>query len=133
MLDKLLLISCILVITMGSVVVQFPDGLVAVAMVLVLAAGFGLTFRKYTDEKQFITTIFLVALALRMGFGLFIYIFELNLFFGGDDVAYDRNGAEIADYWNGVIASSRIIDTFNPRSGAAWGMDYIVAAIYYVL
>lgn len=132
MLQKFLLMACVLAIAMGIVVVPFPYGATAIGFVFLLSAILILVFRKYTDEKEFITTVFLVALALRIGFGLFIYIFELNSFFGGDDVAYDKNGAEIADYWSGVIASSRVIENFNPRSGAAWGMDYIVAAIYFV-
>src|SRR3954453_21987741 len=112
MLHKFLLISCILVITMGMIVVPFPYGVTAIAVVFFFSAGLILTFRKYTDEKEFITTVFLVALALRIGFGLLVSLFELNTFFGGDDVAYDRNGAEIANFWNGVIATSPVIENF---------------------
>jgi hypothetical protein len=133
MLTRFLLVACILVIAMGVVLVPFPDGLVAIGMVFVLSAGFVLIFRHYTDEKPFVTTVYLVGLAARMGFGLLIYIFEGNEFFGGDSLAYDRTGQQLVAFWMGLLNPERPIVQIDPTSGVAWGMYYLVGGIYYVL
>ncbi len=133
MLNRFLSIACVLVIAMGIVLVPFPDGAVAIALVLVTSILFIFIFRHYTDEKDFVTTAFLVALALRMGFGLFIHIYELREFFGGDAIAYDIRAKEIVGSWMGVVGSlESSAYHFNPASGAAWGMYYVTASIYYI-
>ncbi len=133
MLNRFISLACILVIAMGIALVPFPDGAAAIAFVMALAGGFIIAFRKYTEEKEFITTVFLVALALRMAFGLFIHIYELREFFGGDAFSYDVKGAEMVEAWMGLaINPDSTFFEFDPRSGVAWGMYYITAGIYYI-
>ena len=133
MLNRFLTLACVLVIAMGVVLVPFPDGAAAIALVLAMSAALIFAFRKHTEEKEFVTTVFLVALALRMGFGLFIHIYELREFFGGDALAYDARAAQMAGDWMGTtINPNTSIFEFDPRSGVAWGMYYITASIYYV-
>lgn len=133
MLNRFITLACLLVIAMGIVLVPFPDGAAAIALVMTLSAGFVILFRKFTEEKQFITTIFLVGLALRMAFGLMVHIFELREFFGGDAFAYDMKATEMVDNWLGLsINPDQTAFEFDPRSGVAWGMYYITAGIYYI-
>lgn len=132
--NRFLLLACILVIAMGSIVVPPPEGAVAVLVVAILSAIAIFVFRKFTEEKEFITTIFLVALAVRMAFGIIIHVFELRDFFGGDAKAYDMYGAMLSDSWLGHAVRSEGLDyQFDPRSGAGWGMYYLTGAIYSVL
>jgi hypothetical protein len=113
--------------------VSFPDEASAL-LVVAISAGIALAlFRHYSDEKDIITTLFLGALVIRLGFGMFIHVFELRDFFGGDSLTYHAHGMAISDYWSGLT------DTRNPiyrvatmTSRPGWGMNYIVAAIYYV-
>ena len=133
MLHRFLLLACILVIAMGSVAVPFPDGAIAVLVVAILSALALIIFRHYTDEKEFITTVFLVALALRMGFGIFIHVFELRDFFGGDAKAYDLSGSILADTWLGHPPANGMTVQIDPRSGNGWGMYYLTGFIYTVL
>ncbi|HEX3102143.1 MAG TPA: hypothetical protein VHQ01_10140, partial [Pyrinomonadaceae bacterium] len=131
--NRFLMLACVLVIAMGSVVVPFPNGAIAVMVVGVMSAIALVIFRKYTEEKEFITTIFLVALALRMAFGILVQVFDLREFFGGDAVAYDLYGSVLADTWLGhAVAGSLTIDN-DPRSGVGWGMYYLTGIIYTVL
>ena len=133
MLNRILTLACVLVVAMGIALVPFPDGASAIALVLVMSLGFIVAFRKYTEEKEFITTVFLVALAARMAFGIFIHIYELREFFGGDAFAYDAKAAQMVENWMGLsINPDTSFFEFDPRSGVAWGMYYITAAIYYV-
>lgn len=133
MLKRFLPLACLLVIAMGIVLVPFPDGASAIALVMTMSAVLIFTFRKYTEEKQFITTVFLVALALRMGFGLLIHIYDLREFFGGDALAYDVKAAKMVSNWLGTTVNpDDSLFEFDPRSGIAWGMYYITAIIYYI-
>lgn len=133
MLNQFISLACILVIAMGIALVPFPDGAAAIAFVMALSALFIIAFRKYTEEKEFITTIFLVGLALRMAFGLLIHIYELREFFGGDAFAYDAKAALMVENWMGLsINPDNTLFDFDARSGVAWGMYYITAGIYYV-
>ncbi len=133
MLNQLISLACLLVIAMGIVLVPFPDGAAAIALVMAMSAGFVVLFRRFTEEKQFVTTIFLVALALRMGFGLFIHVYELREFFGGDAFAYDAKAAQMVDNWLGLsINPDTSFFEFDPRSGIAWGMYYVTAIIYLI-
>jgi len=113
--------------------VGFPDEASALLLVVV-AAGIALSlFRHYAEEKEFITTLFLGALVIRLAFGMFVQAFDLVSFFGGDAVTFHNQGAVIADYWNGLIDSRDWYyqwATSTTRPG--WGMNYLVAGIYYV-
>jgi len=132
-LNRFISLACILVIAMGIALVPFPDGAAAIAMVMALSALLIIAFRKYTEEKEFVTTVFLVALALRMAFGLFIHIYELREFFGGDAFAYDVKAAQMVENWMGLsINPDTSLFEFDPRSGIAWGMYYITAVIYLI-
>src|SRR5258708_36393582 len=99
--NRFLVLACGLIIALGMVVVPFPDGAVAIALVLAVSVFPILIFRRLTDEKDFITKLFLVALALRMAFGVLIYIFELQSFSGGDYASYDSHGVALVDGWLG--------------------------------
>lgn len=134
MLNRFLLLICVLVIALGTVVVDFPDGAAAIGLVFVTSAIAILAFRRFTEEKEFITIVFLVALALRMAFGVFIHVFDLREFFGGDAYAYDLHGARIVDIWLGRdTLSTEVAFIVDTSSGAGWGMYYVTAAIYLVL
>ena len=133
MLGRFLLLACVLVIAMGSIAVPFPDGAIAVLVVAILSAIALVIFRRYTDEKEFITTVFLVALALRMGFGIFIHVFSLREFFGGDARAYDIYGSLLADTWLGRAQAGGLSVQVDDASGAGWGMYYLTGFIYSLL
>jgi 4-amino-4-deoxy-L-arabinose transferase-like glycosyltransferase len=133
MLNRFISLGCMIVIAMGIVLVPFPEGAAAIAMVMAVSAAFIFAFRRYTEEKEFITTVFLVALALRMAFGLFIHIYELREFFGGDAFSYDAKAAQMVENWMGLsINPDQSFFEFDPRSGIAWGMYYLTAVIYYI-
>lgn len=134
MVNQFLLVGCILLVALGLFAIPFPDGPAALGFVTVLSAGVILLFRKYTEEKAFITSVFLTGLVLRMGFGIMVHVFELRPFFGGDALAYDVNGWSLVNVWIGRnLETNALIVQNNPASGAGWGMNYLTAAIYLVL
>lgn len=134
LLQRFLSLLCVLVIAAGVVLVDFPEGIVAVAFVFALAAIVILAIRRYAEEKEFLIKIFLIALALRMALGVVIQVFELREFFGADALGYDANAAHLVDVWMGRAELTGTLRMQNdPGSGSFWGMYYLTASIYYFL
>ena len=129
-----LILACLLVATLSVVLIPFPDGVVAVVLVSVLSAFSIFIFRRSTDEKEFVTSVFLFALLLRVSFGILVHVFELRGFFGGDADLYDFNGASMADVWLGHSRMTEYLAYQNTHgSGAGWGMNYFVGLIYLIV
>lgn len=133
MLNRFLLLGCTLLVALGIFAIPYAEGLPALALTGALSIPAILIFRKFTAEKEFITTVFLTGLILRMGFGLMIHIFELRPFFGGDALAYDVRGWSLVEAWLGInTETTTLILHGSPESGAGWGMYYITAGIYMI-
>lgn len=125
--------SCGVVVFVWMLTFGFPDGVSALLVVLFSSTLALFLFRRFTEEKDFITTLFLGALVARLAFGMFVHIYDLRDFFGGDALSYDVYGAAIRDYWLGLTDSKDILyqrATLTSRPG--WGINYLVAAIYTV-
>lgn len=132
--DRYFIATCLVIVTLGMVTVAFPEGAASILVVLVLSIIALLIFRRFTEEKDFITTVFLGALLIRLAFGIFIHAYDLREFFGGDALTYDYIGWRLVEYWSGLITAD---DPFVHRTllnaGPGWGMNYLVGGIYYVL
>ncbi len=118
------------------ITVAFPEGAASILIVLAFSTVALMLFRRFTEEKDFITTVFLGALLIRLAFGIFVHAFELREFFGGD--ALDLRllaGWRLVDYWTGQIPVGRSWRCNRTRStsGPGWGMNYLVGGIYYLL
>lgn len=134
MLNRFLLLAYLLIVALGLFAVPFPYGAVGLMIAAILSVFALSIFRRSTEEKKFITTVFLVALALRMGFGLLVQIFEWREFFGGDAVSYDINGSNLVDIWLGHRVINDLIAFQNdPTTGTGWGMNYLTGCIYLLL
>ena len=126
--------AILLVVALGVIVVSFPDGAAAILVVLILSGFCLMVFRHFTVEKEFITQVFLLALVLRLGFGIFVHLADLREFFGGDALTYDYRGNILLESWMGTL-NPHSIDAFLATStaGPGWGMYYIVATLYGML
>ncbi len=134
MLNRFLFLAFGLIIALGLFAVPFPDGPVALMAVLILSVVALIILRRFTGEKEFVTSVFLAALTLRLGFGILVHIYDLRPFFGGDAISYDANGASLVDIWLGHTLRNDVLRYQNdPSSGAGWLMNYFTGAIYMVL
>ncbi len=132
--DRFFIAACLIVVILGMVTVAFPEGAASILVVLAFSAVALLIFRSFTAEREFLTTIFLGALLVRLAFGIFIHVFELRGFFGGDATTYDTNGWRLVEYWTGQIASDDLAaQRAWSTAGPGWGMNYLVGVLYYVL
>ena len=134
MLNRFLLLAIGLIITLGVVVVVFPNLATALILVLALSSIVLMVFRHFADDKVFVTRVFFAALFVRLGFGIFVHIFDLRDFFGGDANTYDYRGNILMEIWSGhAVVDSPTAQTAVATTGSGWGMTYLVGAVYYVL
>ena len=120
-------------VAFGAIAILAPEGIGAAVMLVGLSLIFVPVFRKYSSDADLVTKVFFVALGLRLVFGLFVYINDQFVFFGGDALTYDYRASLILDHWYGVIPgnSPDLIRATN-TAGPGWGMHYLVAGIYYL-
>jgi len=132
--DRFLILAGVIAIALAMAFIAFPDGAAALLMVLVPSLVAIAIIRHYSDDKRYITNVFLLALILRLGFGIFVHWFDLRLFFGGDAITYDYKGNILLQSWFGQIPSSDIeVQRAAAMSGSGWGMNYLVAALYAIV
>jgi 4-amino-4-deoxy-L-arabinose transferase-like glycosyltransferase len=131
--DRFLAISVLGLLLLGLVFIAVPDGGVAILVVILFSAATLFVIRRFTQEKEFITNIFLSALCVRLVFGIVLHIFELRDFFGGDALTYDFLGNRLAEVWSGLPVPNDFL-TFRAlsTSGSGWGMNYFVGALYFI-
>jgi hypothetical protein len=116
----------------------FPNGAIAVLIVLTFSLiAIGLIRRFAPEEKLYLTRIFLIALLVRIGFGLLINFLSMQEFFGGDVLTYDSFGKILVKVWSGESIPNSYqnaywIERAQSTSGPGWGMNYLVGAIYYI-
>jgi 4-amino-4-deoxy-L-arabinose transferase-like glycosyltransferase len=133
--ERLLKIGSIILLTaMGVGLLVTDGGATSILVIAIFSFVFVETFRRYADDKEFVTWIFLGALAARLAFGLLVHTYDLREFFGGDANTYDFRGWMLVSQWFG---ESRILDAESQlvlrTQGSGWGMYYFVAAIYSLL
>ena len=122
-----LIFTAIIAVTMSAI--DFPNGAIALILVLLLASPFLLVFRKISTDHEFLTDIFLIALVARLSLGIFIEILNLRSLAGPDANGYDQVAVWLIEYWNGTRLLVIVVQFALLRSGANWGMNYLVAGL----
>ncbi len=132
--DRYFITTCLVLVTLGMITIAFPEGAASILLVLALSTVAILIFRRQSEEKEFITTVFLGALLIRLAFGIFVHAYNLRDFFGGDSLTYDFNGWKLVEFWTGNISADDILlQRALATSGPGWGMNYLVGGIYFIV
>jgi hypothetical protein len=107
------------------------DSAKAVLLCGVLASFAGWIFYKQRDNGLFLLRIFVAALLIRVLLGTLILVFNARDFFGGDAFHYDYYGFAQLAAWSGDRYFNALMRLYNGGGlASAWGMAYMVAAIY---
>jgi 4-amino-4-deoxy-L-arabinose transferase-like glycosyltransferase len=133
--SRFLIIATFAMLVIGMSVIGLSDGGVTALVVMVFSIGALILFRSFeSEEKEFITGIFLGALFIRLTFGIIVHVFQLREFFGGDAITYDLVGTRLADIWWGIpVPADAFTVRANSTSGSGWGMYYFVGAVYFII
>jgi hypothetical protein len=111
--------------------VTFPDGVVGILLVVVCGGIVIFIIRQNVEEPQFLITIFLLALFVRLLLATISHVFKIQGFFGEDSSLYDDLAYRLSQVWLGQASG---IDPENMRamstSQPGWGMNYVIAFIY---
>lgn len=109
------------------------EGPVALLVTVLVSGVTVFIIRRHSDEKNFLTYIFLTALCARLIFALVVHNFQMGMFVGPDAGFYDELGRKISDHWLGFG------DPLDPVlleglsiSGPGWGMNYLAGVLYLV-
>ena len=125
--DRFLIIAGVIAIALAMAFIAFPDG--AAALLVVLLPGLLTIFliKQFAEDKQYVISVFILALLLRLAFGIFVHWFDLRAFFGGDANTYDYKGNLLMQSWLGQVpASDPEVQQAAAMSGPGWGMNYLV-------
>jgi len=127
--------SILLALTaLGYFIAEGFDGILAFLMAGLVAGAVIYVVRWAELEVDYLINVFLLALSVRLALGLFIHVYDLREFFGGDALGFDKVGELIVGVWSGEVPADtplamRTMSTSNP----GFGIHYLIAAIYYVL
>jgi len=129
--DKIIVILYF-VVCFIIVVSTFPEGGVAVLLLIISLLIVNFIIRRFSENADFLQRLFMIGLLLRVSLGTIIHVFELRDFFGPDSFAYDRYANIIVDTWSGNTITNNVaeIPIALSMTGAGWGMKYFVAFIY---
>lgn len=130
--NRILIIICAL-FGLAMSFAALPEGALSVLLVLVVSFPILYIIRNYSEEKEFLTNIFLIALLARLLFGFTIQLFEIKLLIAEDTTGYDSLGWRLAEIWHGVpVPNDYTTQRATMTSGPGWGMNHLVGAIYYI-
>ena len=130
--DKLLTSWCILV-AFAMIALAFPRGIAAVFLTTILSFVTIAVINKYAEgkeERTLVIRVFVAALLVRIIFGLFVHVFDLHDFFGGDAKTYNDLGYRLLESWFGPVPDDIITERAMITSGPGWTMKYLVAVVY---
>jgi len=129
--DRFIVFGVVLMVVAGGMIFLAPEWGTALIVAVMMSGLTIFVMRKFTNEADFVTRVFLIALVLRLAFGILVHVFDLRQFFGGDANTYDFRGSKLLGYWNGsVFANDPDLLLAKQTSGSGWGMNYLVAVLY---
>jgi hypothetical protein len=128
---KALLVLTALVLSIVIFTIVPDQGGAALLVCAVFAGVAGLFISSVKNDKSFLLRLFIGGLLIRVLVGTIIFVFNLQDFFGGDARTYDALGYFLLKTWQGETYYKSLANSLTATSGAsAWGMLYLVAAIY---
>lgn len=85
------------------------------------------------EDRLFLLRLFVIAIAARIALATVIHVGDWETFFGGDAHTYDIFGKSLLQSWYGDVYHSARYAGFIKSGAGAWGMLYVVAAVYGVI
>jgi hypothetical protein len=136
-----LLIVAVIVFAVPAIVSEFPDyetystfdAAQAVLVCMLLASVVGYFAYQDKEHGSFLLQLFAWGLLIRMLVATFIFMYNVQEFFGGDAITYDFFGYAQMKAWFGDSYFKAIANGFMSGQASAWGMVNMVAVVYAVI
>lgn len=125
------LIIVFVLLLCGGVIWFVPNqGPGALALCALVSLPTLLVLVRTHEERTFLLRLFVIALMGRIVLATVIQIGNMENFFGGDAHTYDIFGKSLLQSWYGDAYHSARYAGFIKSGAGAWGMLYVVAAVY---
>ena len=130
---NVLILVLTLIICGGLIWVKPEEGPGALAFCALVSLPTIIILARSGDEKTFLLRLFLIGVLVRVMVASIIYTAHMEEFFGGDANTYDIFGQSLAQSWHGDDYHTQKYNSFVASGASAWGMLYMVAAVYEVI
>ena len=114
----------------GTLFVRPSEAPAALAMCAIAALPTIIILARTPEQRTFLMRLFVLALVVRMILAVVIYVGHMEEFFGGDANTYDTFGQSLVEAWHGNEYHQAKYEGFVVSGATAWGMIYLVAAVY---
>jgi 4-amino-4-deoxy-L-arabinose transferase-like glycosyltransferase len=130
---NVLIIATILAIFGGVIFVRPEEGPGALAMCVLVSVPTIIILARAPEQRTFLMRLFLIAVVVRIALAMFIFVGHMEEFFGGDANTYDTFGQSVVASWHGDTYHTDKLFGFMNSGASAWGMLYLVGAVYEVV
>src|SRR2546421_2824345 len=127
---NIVIIGVLLIVCAGVISITPIEGPGALAVCAVVSLPTIFVLPRSGNEKTFLLRLFLVAMMVRIILATVIFKGHMEDFFGGDATTYDLYGQSLIQAWHGDAYHASIYSHFSQSGVGAWGMLYVVAAVY---
>lgn len=130
---NILIIVLTLLVCGGSIFMQPADAPGGLAFCALVSIPTIIILARTAEHRTFLLRLFLLAVAVRIILATVIFTGNMEEFFGGDANTYDIFGQSLVQAWHGNVYHAGKYSSFVQSGASAWGMLYLVAAVYEVL
>src|SRR5215510_3096344 len=130
---NILIIASILAIFGGVVFMRPEEGPGALAVCVLTSIPTVIILARTPEQRTFLMRLFLIAVIVRIVLAMVIFVGHMEEFFGGDANTYDIFGQSLVAAWHGNAYHAAKFEGFTQSGASAWGMLYLVAAVYEVI
>jgi len=127
---NILLICLILVVCGGAIFLNPSEAPGALTFCALACLPTLIVLARTREEKTFLMRLFVLAVMVRVIIATVIFTAHLEEFFGGDANTYDIFGQSLVQAWHGDAYHAGKYLSFVQTGATAWGMIYLVAAVY---
>ncbi len=128
-----ILIFLVVAVCGGTLFIRPSEAPGALAMCALAAMPTIIILARTPEQRTFLMRLFVLALVVRMILAVVIYVGHMEEFFGGDANTYDVFGQSLVEAWHGNEYHQAKYESFVMSGATAWGMIYLVAAVYEVV
>jgi 4-amino-4-deoxy-L-arabinose transferase-like glycosyltransferase len=130
---NILIIASILGIFGGVIFLRPEEGPGALAVCVLMSVPTIIVLARSPEQRTFLMRLFLIAIVIRIVLAMVIFVGHMEEFFGGDANTYDIFGQSLVASWHGDVYHTGKFISFTQSGASAWGMLYMVAAVYEVI
>src|ERR1043166_1559991 len=130
---NIVLISLVILVCGGTIFIRPTEAPAALAMCALASMPTIIILARTPEQRSFLMRLFILALVLRIVLATVIYVGHMEEFFGGDANTSDIFGQSLVEAWHGNEYHQARYEGFVASGASAWGMIYLVAAVYEVI